>query len=114
MDRSNLIAQLVVLKMSHVPTGETIGQLCKHFQAELDHGEIVYMEEDGKITAFCDFDWTEMEGGPLLHVINLVCTQPGQIWKIRQLLPKSRWITGEHEGKLHAPKGLPSSHLVEV
>lgn len=107
MSRVDLIAQLIVLNMAHINRGESYEELASHFQAELDRGEIVWVEEDGKVVAYCDFDWVLIEGEPLLHVINLVCTRPGLIWKIRSLLPKSKWITGMRGTEFHAPKGIP-------
>lgn len=107
IDRSDLIAQLIVLNMTHIHRGETAEKLASHFQHELDHGEVVYVQEEGQVVAFCDFDWVLVDGKPLLHVINLVCTKPGLIWKIKTLLPKARWITGMRGTQFHAPKGIP-------
>ena len=108
MDRADLIAQLVVLKMALCPMGETREELCEHFQAELDNGEIVYLMDGDKVIAFCDFSWVQFKDGPLLHVINLVCTRPGLIWKIRGMLPRAKWVTGMRGEQFKAPRGWPN------
>lgn len=124
MDRATLIAQLAVLKSTYANTGESIDKLISHFQAALDNREVVYIEEEGEVVAFCDFSWIhspediekvsrgERTEGTILHVINLVCRKPGLIWKIRKMLPFHVHISGERRGKLHTPKGIPD--LAEV
>lgn len=124
MSRENLIAQLIVLKNRHAPTGESFDKLAAHFQASIDNREIVMIQEDGQVVAFCDWSWIdkpedvqlvnkgEYTTGRILHIINLVCTRPGLIWKIKQALPEHLWISGERNGIFHAPKGLPQ--LVEA
>lgn len=124
MSRENLIAQLIVLKQKHAPTGESDLELAAHFQASLDNREIVMIQENGQVVAFCDWSWIdkpedvekvsrgEYTTGRILHIINLVCTRPGLIWRIKQALPEHLWISGERNGVFHAPKGLPQ--LVEA
>ena len=127
-DRSNLIAQLAVLKQKYADTGETVDQLVAHFQSAMDNREIVMIQEKGQVVAFCDWSWIdsvediqkvdqgEPTNGHILHVINLVCVKPGLIWKLKALLPFYLHITGQRNGKLHAPKGLPDEarDLMEV
>ena len=124
-DRANLIAQLVIMKQNHANTGETDDQLVSYFQSQLDDRQIICIQEGGYLSAFCDWAWIskredvqkvnkgEHTTGHILHIINLVCTRPGLIWKIKQALPQHLWISGERDGVFHAPKGLPQQ-LVEA
>ena len=123
MNRVELIAQLAVLKSTYADTGEDMDTLCGHFQYELDHDEVVWIEKDGQVVAFADFSWIkdpedvnrpskERHSGPVLLVINLVVTKPSLIWEIKRLLPKHKWIAGNHDGKIHAPKGWPAHEEV--
>ena len=124
IDRVSLIAQLANLKETYAPTGETIATLVSHFQASLDNKELTYLEEDGWVVAFCDWSWIckrediervnrgEYTTGNILHIINLVCTRPGLLRKLKGMLPYHSWISGERNDVFHAPKGLPQ--LVEA
>lgn len=121
MDRANLIAQLVVLKETHANTGESEEELIKHFQDSMNNREIVMIQEGDNVIAFCDWSWIDSESdvqkvnkgeyttGRILHIINLVCTRPGLIHRIKRALPQHEWISGERNGVFHAPKGLPGS-----
>lgn len=125
MIRSDLIAQLALLKQDYADTGESIPELVEHFQSAMDNKEIGILLEEDRVVAFCDWSWIdkledvekvnrgEYTTGRILHIINLVCTRPGLIWKIREALPQHKWISGERNGVFHAPKGLPTN-LVEV
>jgi hypothetical protein len=124
MSRTSLIAQLIVLKQRYAPTGESNERLAAHFQTSMDNREIVMIQEKDQVVAFADWSWIdnpedvqlvnkgEYTTGRILHLINLVCTRPGLILKIKQALPKHEWISGERNGVFHAPKGLPQ--LVEA
>ena len=124
IDRVSLIAQLANLKETYAPTGETIATLVAHFQASLDNKELTYLEEDGQVVAFCDWSWIGKPGdieqvnrgeyttGNILHIINLVCTRPGLLRKLKGMLPYHSLISGERNGAFHTPKGLPQ--LVEA
>ena len=119
MNRVNLIAQLIVLKQKHCPTGESNKKLSVHFQAAMDNREIVMIQENDQIVAFADWSWIDKPEdvqlvnrgkhttGRILHLINLVCTRPGLILKIKKALPDHLWISGERNGVFHAPKGIP-------
>lgn len=119
MNRVELIAQLAVLKKTYADTGETMKTLVAHFQAALDNRELAHVEEDGQVVAFCDWSWIESQEdvhlvnngehtyGPILHIINLVSSSPKYLWRLRGMLPKHQWISGERNGVFHAPKGLP-------
>lgn len=119
MDRSSLIAQLAFLKQELASNGESIEKLVAHFQAELDRDEVAYITENDRVVAFCDWSWiVEMselpmvyEGkqtsGDILVVINIVSLRSGLVMELRHKLPPHRWIIGMHDGKLHAPKGVP-------
>lgn len=124
MNRVDLLAQLIHLKQRYAPTGESNEQLAAHFQDELDNREIIMIQENEQVVAFCDWAWIngqedvqrlnrgEWTTGRILHIINLVCTRPGLIWRIKEALPQHEWISGERHGVFHAPKGLPQ--LVEA
>ena len=124
MSRENLIAQLINLKKKYAPTGESDLVLAAHFQASIDNREIVMIQKEGQVVAFCDWSWIdkpedvqlvnrgEYTTGRILHIINLVCTRPGLIWMIKEALPDHLWISGERNHVFHAPKGLPQ--LVEA
>lgn len=124
MNRVDLIAQLAVLKKGYANTGESVSTLVAHFQTSLDNKELAYIEENGQVIAFCDWSWIskpedvqavnkgEYTTGNILHIINLVCTRPGLLRKLKGMLPYHSWISGERNGIFHAPKGLPQ--LVEA
>lgn len=120
MSRDEVIEQLIALKKEYQDTGEMPSKLWGHFAYEFDHGEVVWVEEDGKVVAFCDFSWIDglhsLEhalignktlGGDILCILTIVTTGKGQLKKLKKLLPKHRYIVGLHEDTIHAPKGLP-------
>ena len=121
MNRVDLLAQLIHLKQRYAPTGESNEQLAAHFQDELDNREIIMIQEEGQVVAFCDWSWVssleDMEKarkgipttGEALFLLNVVCTRPGIIWRLKEALPAARWVIGGHRDKIRAPHGLPDS-----
>ena len=120
IDPEDVLNQLVELKLKYAPTGEDAETIRDHFEYELNHREIAILIQEGRILAFCDWSWVscpedmkradrgERTQGDILYIIHLISTEPGLIWELRSMLPIHRWIIGEREGKLCAPKGLPN------
>ena len=128
MTREEVIGELIRLKKEYADTGELESTLWGHFGYEVDHGEAVWVEDGDKIVAFCDWSWVsspqdvedslngKKTSGDVLLLINVVCTRPNLIWKLRRLLPGHKWIIGVHisrAGRIRAPKGIPD-HFMQV
>lgn len=126
IEMDDLLNQLVDLKLKYAPTGEDRTTIRDHFEYELNHREIAVLMEKGKVLAFCDWSWVsgpedmvradrgEKTKGDILYIIHLISPEPGLIWELRSMLPMHRWIIGEREGKLCAPKGLPNEQTQEA
>jgi hypothetical protein len=119
MNKDELILQLIYLKKSYADCGETEEELFKHFDAELNSGEIVWLEQDGKVTAFADYSMISEESdieraeagkrteGDILFILNCVCLEPGLIWRLKKLSPPHRGMAWRDKNRrIHCPKGF--------
>jgi hypothetical protein len=112
--REELIEQLIALKKEFQDTGEPPSVLWGHFAYEVDHKEVVWVEESSRMVAFADFSWVSDENdierayrgektkGEILNIITVVCTRPGLIWELKKRLPKHKYLTGMRGGDFHA------------
>lgn len=119
LTREEVIGELIRLKRQYADTGEDEATLWGHFGYEYDHGEVVWIEDGGKVVAFADFSWVnspeDVEAcyqgiptkGSILNVINVVCERPGLVWRLRKMLPQARWVTGMRGDRFYVPKGWP-------
>ena len=128
IEKSDLIIQLISKKLNYCSSGETVKELWDHFDYEVNHGEVVWIEEADKVIAFCDFSWISTpedadyldEGGstdgPVLFIMNVWCSKLGLLWKLKRMLPPHRWIAWrgrkEEYDKIYAPKGWPIKEMV--
>jgi hypothetical protein len=116
----SFIPQLVALlkeRAPHVTEFLTDAELELHFYVQVKHDRVrALFNPDGTVRSFVDFSWLNSldeiglsygDSGRILLVHNVVSGLPGDIWKLRAMLPHHHWIVWFHDFKLHAPRGLP-------
>lgn len=116
MTREQLVGQLIDLKQTFAPTGDSDDELERHFNAELNRNEIVWFEQDGKVIAFADFSMIASEAdvekaergerteGDILFILNAVCLEPGLLWELKRHAPPHSKMIWRGKDRLIHPR----------
>ena len=104
MNKSEVLSQIISLKKFYADKGETVNELLRHFEAEMNRGELVWIEQRGKVIGFIDYSMIsgvddiekaengERTSGDILFILNCVCLTPGLLWRLKESAPPHRSI----------------------